>query len=90
MRQNLGTFTVQGYALWGVKYQTEVESLDRISLRAIFAFRELDKTEELLLNIAADGVISEEEQPDMKRVLEKLEELEGITQNLKIWVKKNL
>ena len=70
--------------------KAEVESLDRISLRAIFAFRELDKTEELLLNIAADGVISEEEKPDMKRVLEKLEELEGITQNLKIWVKKNL
>lgn len=70
--------------------KAEVESLDRISLRAIFAFRELDKTEELLLNIAADGVISEEEKPDMKKVIEKLEELEGIAQNLKIWVKKNL
>ena len=64
--------------------------LDRITVRAIASFRRLNATKEILLDITEDGVITEDEKPDMQKVLDNLEELEAVTQNLKIWVKKNL
>lgn len=64
--------------------------LDRISIRALSTFRKLGQTKELLLDITEDGVIDESEKADMQKILETLEELESVTQNLKIWVKKNL
>ena len=67
-----------------------VENLDRITVRAVSAFRKLDVTEALLLDITEDGVISEDEEKDMQKILAELEELAAITQNLKLWVKKNL
>jgi hypothetical protein len=42
------------------------------------------------LDITEDGVISEDEEKDMQKILAELEELAAITQNLKLWVKKNL
>ena len=68
----------------------ELEELDRITIRALSAFRKVGKTGELLLDITDDGVISEDEKGDLNKVLENLEELEQITQSLKLWVKKNL
>ena len=70
--------------------KASVEDLDRITIRVVSAFRRLDGTKELLLDITEDGVVSDDERQDMRRVLESLEELEGIAQSLKIWVKKNL
>ena len=70
--------------------KASVEDLDRITIRVVSAFRRLDGTKELLLDITEDGVVSDDERQDMRRVLESLEELEGISQSLKIWVKKNL
>ena len=70
--------------------RVELSDLDRICVRALSSFRRLDKTKELLLDITEDGVVSEDEKPDMEKVLHGLEELEEITQNLKIWIRKNL
>lgn len=67
-----------------------VADLDRIAIRALSAFRKLGETRELLLDITEDGIISEEERPDLQKILKELEELEAVTQNLRIWVKKNL
>lgn len=64
--------------------------LDRITVKAISVFRKLGAAKELLLDITEDGVITEEERPDLQTVLKTLEELEAVAQNLKIWVKKNL
>ena len=60
------------------------------TIRAIASFRRLNVTKEILLDITEDGVITEDEKPDMQKVLGNLEELEAVTQNLRIWVKKNL
>ena len=68
----------------------DVQDLDRIAIKALSAFRKLSETKELLLDITEDGVIDESEKADMQTILETLEELESVTQNLKIWVKKNL
>lgn len=66
-----------------------IEDLDRIVVRAVSMFRKLDKTEEIFLDIAEDGIISDDERPDLNRVLKVLTELERITHSLKIWAKKN-
>jgi hypothetical protein len=67
-----------------------VEDLDRISVRALAAFRRMDQTAGMFLDIMEDGVVTEEEKPVLESVLAHLEELEAITQGLKLWVKKNL
>ena len=64
--------------------------LDRITVRALSSFKKISQTEKILLDITEDGVISDDERPAMHKVLENLGELEAITQNLKVWVKKNL
>ncbi len=76
--------------LGGEMPKADLADLDRISLRALSTFRKIGETKELLLDITADGVISEEEKGDLNKVLGNLEELEQIAQSLKLWVKKNL
>lgn len=70
--------------------KAEMADLDRISIKALSIFRKLGDTKELLLDITEDGVIDESEKADMQKILENLEELEQVTQSLKLWVKKNL
>ena len=70
--------------------RVEISDLDRICVRALFSLRKMNATGELLLDIAKDGIISEDERPDMEKVLHDLEELEEITQNFKVWITKNL
>lgn len=76
--------------LGGDMPKADIASLDRISIRALSTFRKLGDTKEMLLDVAADGAIDESEKADMQKILENLEELEQITQSLKLWVKKNL
>lgn len=70
--------------------KAEVVNLDRICVKVLSSFRKLDKTKEILLDITEDRIISEDEKSDMYEVLKSLGELEGIAQNLRIWVKKHL
>lgn len=70
--------------------KAEMADLDRITVRTLSAIRKLGETKELLLDITEDGVIDESEKDDMKKVLQRLEELEQIAQNMKLWIKKNL
>lgn len=63
--------------------------LDRITIKALSSFKKLNETKDILLDITEDGVISENEKPKIERVLADLEELEVVTQNLRIWIKKN-
>lgn len=70
--------------------KAEIADLDRITVKTLSAFRKLSDTKELLLDITEDGVIDESEKADMEKVLENLEELEQITQSMKLWIKKNL
>lgn len=70
--------------------EVSTDNLDRIAIKALSSFKKLRITQELLLNITEDGIISEDEREDMQKILDALSELEGVTQNLKVWVKKNL
>lgn len=68
----------------------ECQGLDRISLKALCSFRKINEAKDLLLDITADGVISEDEKPALKRIVDTLNELNEVTQNLKNWIERNL
>lgn len=64
--------------------------IDRITIKALASFRKNGETQELLLSITEDGIISEDEKTELDKVLRNLEELEAVSQNLRAWIKKNL
>lgn len=70
--------------------RADVAGLDRITIQILSSFRQLDDMGKILLDITGDGVVTEDEKPDMQKVLHRLGELEKAAQNLRIWVKKNL
>lgn len=68
----------------------ELEDLDRISVRALSSFRKMSAAKEMLLDIVEDGVVSEDEKPDLDKVMATLDEVAVIAQSLRVWVEKNL
>lgn len=70
--------------------KVSVEDLDRITLKALSSLRNVGKVKDKLLDITEDGIISEDEEADMKEILESLEELEQISHSFRIWAKKNM
>ncbi len=70
--------------------KAEIAGLDRITVRMLSSFRELEGAKELLLDITGDGVVDGSEKADMEKIIGKLEELEAVTQSMKLWAKKNL
>ncbi|MFV0239533.1 MAG: XRE family transcriptional regulator [Lacrimispora sphenoides] len=68
----------------------ELEDLDRITVKAMANFRKMAETKEILLDITEDGIISEDERPELDQVLKNLEDVVAIAQSLKIWVEKNM
>lgn len=70
--------------------KAELADMDRITIRTLSAFRKIGKTRETLLDITADGVIDENEKPQLEEILKNLEEVEEIAQSMRLWIKKNL
>lgn len=68
----------------------ELEDLDRITVRAMASLRKVEDAKESLLNITADGIIKNEEKPELKKILTTLDEISVIAQSLKVWAEKNL
>lgn len=70
--------------------KAELADMDRITIRTLSTFRKIGETKEMLLDIAEDGVIDENEKPQLEEILKNLEEVEEIAQSMKLWIKKNL
>lgn len=68
----------------------ELEDLDRITVRAMASLRKVAQTKESLLDITADGIITEDEKPELRKILATLDEISAIAQSLKVWTEKNL
>lgn len=68
----------------------ELDDLDRITVKAMASFRKIVETKEILLDITEDGIITDDERPELESILKNLDEIVGITQSLKVWVEKNL
>ena len=56
-----------------------------VTLRALVSLRKTDSVKNMLLDIMADGVVSEDELPDLQEIIATLDELNEINQNLKNW-----
>ena len=54
------------------------------------SFRKINEAKELLLDITADGVITEDEKSDLEKIINTLDEVNEVTQNLKNWIEKTL
>lgn len=68
----------------------DIDSLDRIAIKALSVFRHIEGAKEKLLDITEDGIITQDEQPELEHILNCLDEVTHIAMNLKAWVKKNL
>lgn len=75
----------------GINVQkVELEDLDRISIKALASFRKIAETKDILLDITEDGIISDDEKPELDIVMKNLDEVSAIAQSLKIWIEKNM
>ena len=68
--------------------EVEVTELERAVLQLLNAFKTLPTIKESLIEIAADGVIDEDEKPTMENILARLDEVANCIQALKIYFKK--
>lgn len=70
--------------------RVEMDDLDRITVKALATFRNIEEQKERLLDIAEDGIISEDEKLDFEKVIQAMDELASVAFNLKAWAEKNL
>lgn len=70
--------------------KVEIETLDRITVKALASFKKISSVKEDLLDIVEDGIVSEDERPELERIMETLDEVVQVSQNLRIWIEKNL
>lgn len=65
---------------------TEISSIESIALRMVLGFdmEKIKQMEKSLVEIAADGVISAEEIPELKTILKRLDELSLVISEMKL------
>lgn len=68
----------------------EIAELDRLTIKVLSALRSIDSIKDKLIEIAADGVISEHERPELEQILQALDQISIYSQELKLWAEKNL
>lgn len=68
----------------------EIAELDRLTIKVLSALRSIDNIKDKLIEIAADGVISEHERPELEQILQALDQITIYSQELKLWAEKNL
>lgn len=68
----------------------EAQNIDRLTIRIISALGEATSIKESILEIAADGVISTDENERLLQITKALEQIEVTAQEMKIFVRKNL
>lgn len=76
----------------GRKYVPEVQikELSAIVLEMLAALNSVDKTKERLIDIAADGIISEDEIEDFIHIQNELERISITVETLQLWAEKML
>ena len=68
----------------------ELLHLDRITIRILTALGNTEFIQRTILEIVKDGVISEDEQPQVQQILKALENISKAATEMKLWVEKNL
>lgn len=70
--------------------QVEIAELDRLTIQVLSAFQKINPIKDTLLEITADGIISEHEEPKLEEVIEALDLISAHAQSLKLWAEKNI
>ena len=68
----------------------EVHDLSQIILNMLSKLNAIEKEKNALIDITADGIISQEEKDDFARIQEQLEQLSITVEALKLWVKQSI
>ena len=68
----------------------EVLEMDRVTIQILSSLENFDDVRKKLLDITADGIITKDEEPKLKFILDSLDKLSIEYQELKICVQKNL
>ncbi len=68
----------------------DVNNIERITLRALLAFQNVEQLQADLLEISADGKIDENEKEQLKGIIKQLNEVADVAQSLKLWSQKYL
>lgn len=68
----------------------EMRSIDRLTIRIISALGEANGIKEAILDIAADGIVTPDENERLMQITKALEQIEITAQEMKMWVRKNL
>jgi len=68
----------------------ETGDLDRLTIQALSALQHIAPIKDMLIEVAADGVISDDERPKFKQILDALYTIADNAESLKLWAKKNL
>lgn len=66
------------------------QGIERITLKLLNSFKDIASTKEKLIAIAADGIISQDEQPDFNIILDSLDTISKHIMELRIWAEKEL
>ena len=76
----------------GQEYVPEVKSkeLSQITLEMLASLNSLDKQKARLVEITVDGIISEDEMEDFKKIQEQLEYISMAIDSLQLWVQKSI
>ncbi|HWQ96984.1 MAG TPA: helix-turn-helix transcriptional regulator [Clostridia bacterium] len=76
--------------LYTPKIDVEQVEIDRLTLRLLSALRNVTTIRDTLVEIVADGVITNDERPALTQVLETLDAISIHAQELRIWAEKHL
>lgn len=66
----------------------EIEELDRLTIKVLSSLRSIDDIKDKLIDIAADGVITEHEKPKLEEILRALDQITVYSQELRLWAEK--
>lgn len=70
--------------------ELEIKEIDRITIEIVNLLDGVPNIQKQLMNIVADGIISEDEKPILNYILESLDKISEEVQELKLCVQKNL
>jgi len=76
----------------GQKYMPTIheQGLEKTVLEILDLITRLGNRRERLINITADGIITEDEKPDLDVICDELEKLSVSTTTLKLWIEKKM
>lgn len=70
--------------------EIEVKDISQLTLEMLVSLNSLNKDKDRLMEIAVDGVISDDELADFNAIREKLADISAAIDSLDLWTKKNI